>query len=165
MSWILECSGSEAVPIIFLLVKDKQTWCSEVIFTHTQKKKKKRRERFYSKMECPFWEGWNVLCENLSELYIFFFFCLPTSSCNIHPNRLEWTSHSGQNSFASVSCSIDVSSFHTQDFCSHSAFTNLRYRRIQEHVVILLSNNCAVFVVHFWPVFDITSMPWQEDLI
>lgn len=45
--------------------------------------------------------------------------------------------------------SIDVSSFHTQDFYSHSAFTNLRYRRIQEHVVILLSNNCAVFVVHF----------------
>lgn len=58
-----------------------------------------------------------------------------------------------------------MSSFHTQDFCSYSVFTNLRYRTIQEHVVILLSNNCAVFVVHFWPVFDITSMPWHEDLI
>lgn len=54
-------------------------------------------------------------------------------------------------------------------YCYYSAFTpywNLRYRTIQEHVVILLSNNyCAVFVVHFWSVFDITSMPWQKDLI
>lgn len=97
-------------------------------------------------------------------MYIFF---LPISSCSAHPDRLEWTSHFGSNSFSftSVSCRIDVSSFHTQDFCSYSVFTNLRYRTIQEHVVILLSNNCAVFVVHFWPVFDITSMPWHEDLI
>lgn len=54
-------------------------------------------------------------------------------------------------------------------YCYYSAFTpywNLRYRTFQEHVVILLSNNyCAVFVVHFWSVFDITSMPWQKDLI
>lgn len=53
----------------------------------------------------------------------------------------------------------------------HSGFLLLQcfykpqVQNIQEHVVILLSNNCAVFVVHFWPVFDITSMPWHEDLI
>lgn len=133
-----------------------------VLWSHFYTKKKDAND-FTPKWNVHFGRG-EMSYVKTSVNYISFF-SLPTSSCNIHPNRLEWTSHSGQNSFASVSCSIDVSSFHTQDFCSHSAFTNLRYRRIQEHVVILLSNNCAVFVVHFWPVFDITSMPWQEDLI
>lgn len=31
-------NAAGARQFIFLLVKDKQTWCSEVIFTHTQKK-------------------------------------------------------------------------------------------------------------------------------
>lgn len=59
-----------------------------------------------------------------------------------------------------------MSFYHTQDFTITVLLhhiENLRYKTIQEHVVSLLSNNyCAVFVVHFWSVFDITSMPWHK---
>lgn len=58
--------------------------------------------------------------------------------------------------------------YHTQDFSLNSAFTP--FWRPQEQTDsgtwYLLSNNCgAVFVVRFWSVFDITSMPRLNDLI
>lgn len=53
-------------------------------------------------------------------------------------------------------------------FHYYSAFTpywNLRYKNYSGTCCLLSNNYGAVFVVHFSPVFDITSMPWHKDLI
>ena len=142
-----------------------------------------RREEFSSKMKYPILEGRNILFSLLRiknaknyfslsvwqfRLIMSMFFFLPTSSKKKSTQRFKWMSHFWKETlhiYFSQQQWLNI--LPHSGFYYYSAFTpywNLRYNAIQEHVS-LLSNYCAVFVVHFWSVFDITSMPWHNDLI
>lgn len=69
--------------------------------------------------------------------------------------------------FTEVNNNVDMSFYHTQDLLLHYFYTILK-PQVQTYSGTCCQstqyNFCAMFVVHFWSVFDIDSMPRHKDL-